>query len=214
MSMIGINPLRTVARKTVNRIVKAIPPVKFKTNGKITNGIKWVGQHISSPENRLILGVTALMSQPFIDLHNRRVDERTKEVSAARTVAKIIAGTTTGVIVRYACIAAANALTHKPGTGVKKISTLFYPKNSKITAKQLKKYINFMGTALSLGVMMFTNFLIDAPLTKFLTNKFIGDIDKRKQLKNQVISLPRKSMDEFLKNCANNIKEGLNNDKC
>ena len=71
-----------------------------------------------------------------------------------------------------------------------------------------------MGTALSLGVMMFTNFLIDAPLTKFLTNKFIGDIDKRKQLKNQVISLPRKSMDEFIKNCANNIKEGVNNDKC
>lgn len=213
MTMIGINPLRTAARKTVNRIVKTIPPVKFKTNGKMTNAVKWVGQHISSPENRLILGATALMSQPFIDLHNRRVNERTKEISAARTVAKILAGTTTGVIVRYACIAAANAFTHKPGPGVKKISTLFYPKNSKITAKELKKYINFMGTALSLGVMMFTNFLIDAPLTKFLTNKFINDIDNKKMLKNRTIYPPRKSLDEFIKSGANNVK-GVNNDKC
>ena len=213
MTMIGINPLRAAARKTVNRIVKTIPSVKFKTNGKMTNAVKWVGQHISSPENRLILGVTALMSQPFIDLHNRHVDERTKEVSAARTVAKIIAGTTTGVIVRYACIAAANAFTRKPGAGVKKLSTLFYPKNSKITTKKLNKYINFMGTALSLGVMMFTNFLIDAPLTKFLTNKFISNIDNKKALKNKSINLPRKSLDEFIKSSANNVK-GVNNDKC
>ena len=213
MTISSINPLRCLARKTVNRIVKTIPSVKFKTNGKVTNGIKWIGQHISSPENRLILGVTALMSQPFIDLHNRRVDERTKEVSAARTVAKIIAGTTTGVLVRYACIAAANALTHKPGPGVKKISTLFYPKNSKITAKQLRKYINFMGTALSLGVMMFTNFLIDAPLTKFLTNRFIDKIDSKKPHNSHNPFFKRTNLYEFIQNSKNNVKEA-GHDKC
>lgn len=31
---------------------------------------------------------------------------------------------------------------------------------------------------LSLVAMVFTNFLIDAPLTKFLTNKFIGMQEK------------------------------------
>ena len=70
-----------------------------------------------------------------------------------------------------------------------------------------------MGTALSLGVMMFTNFLIDAPLTKFLTNKFISNIDNKKALKNKSINLPRKSLDEFIKSSANNVK-GVNNDKC
>lgn len=213
MAIASINPLRSIARKTVNRIVKAIPPVKFKTNGKMTNTVKWVGQHISSPENRLILGITALMSQPFIDLHNRRVDERTKEVSAARTVAKIIAGTTTGVIVRYACIAAANALTHKPGAGVKKISSLFYPKNSKVTEKELRKYINFMGTGLSLGVMMFTNFLIDAPLTKFLTNKFIDKIDAKKSHTLHNPFFKRTNLNEFIQGSKNKVKEE-NYDKC
>ena len=71
-----------ITRPIINKIVQKIPTVTLK-NGKTLNSLKWIGQHISSPENRLILGVTALASQPFIDLHNRHVDENTKKVSAA-----------------------------------------------------------------------------------------------------------------------------------
>ena len=44
------------------------------------------------------------MSQPFIDASNKNVDEKTRKVSVARTIAKIIAGTLTGYFVRKGCI--------------------------------------------------------------------------------------------------------------
>lgn len=204
MSMLTLNPVRRFADRTVNTIVRAIPAANLK-NGKILNGLKWVGQHVSSPENRLILGVTALASQPFIDLHNRSVDERTKKVSAARTVAKIIAGTTTGVIIRYACIAAAKKFTKAPSPLVNKIFSIFYPKGTKVvTQKGLNKYIDWLGTALSLAVMLFTNFAIDAPLTKYLTNKFIKKIDK-----NNIAPVNRTyiTIDDFINSSR---KEGIN----
>ena len=205
MSMLNIKPISNFANRTINTIVRAIPNVNFK-NGKVLNGIKWAGQHITSPQNRLILGVSALASQPFIDLHNRSVDERTKKVSAARTVAKIIAGTTTGVIVRYACIAAANKFTHAPASGLKKILSLFYPKGiNNVTQKGLKKHIETMGTLLSLGVMLFTNFLIDAPLTKYLTNKFIKNIKD----KNTPKYFKNTNMNDFI-NSSNKAKEVAN----
>ncbi len=177
MCGMSIKPITSFANRTIDRIVRAIPSATIK-DGKIMNALKWTGQHISSPENRLILGVTALMSQPFIDLHNRNVDKKTKKVSAARTVAKIIAGNSTGYFVRWGCIKAIEAFTQNPAKGAKGIKTLFYPKHiSNVTLKGLTKYKNAIGTLLALGVMLFTNFLIDAPLTKFLTNKFIKKMD-------------------------------------
>ncbi len=156
-------------------------------NGSITSEkwqkrIKWVGREISSPENRLILGVTALMSQPFIDAHNKSVDEQTRKVSVCRTVAKILAGTSTGVLIRYGCIGAINKWSKLPtsvnkmGQKIKlnKLNTLFSPSNAgHELSEAVKQYRNTLGTILSLFVMSITNFVIDAPLTRFLTNKFI-----------------------------------------
>ena len=177
MCGMSIKPITNFANRTMDKIVRKIPAATIK-DGKILNAMKWAGQHISSPQNRLILGVTALMSQPFIDLHNRSVDEKTKKVSAARTVAKIIAGTSTGYFVRWGCIKAIEAFTKAPEAGAKGIKKLFYPtKISNVTKIGLTNYKNALGTILALGVMLFTNFLIDAPLTKFLTNKFIKKID-------------------------------------
>ncbi len=149
------------------------------SNEKLINGIKWVGQHVSSPQQRLILGATALMSQPFIDLYNRKVDEETRKVSALRTIAKIIAGTTTGYFVRYGCNLAVEKFINAPIKGQKAWKSLLYPqKIVKATEEGLRQYKLSIGAILALGVMLFTNFLIDAPLTKYLTNKFI---DKSKQ---------------------------------
>ncbi len=60
----------------------------------------------------------------------------------------------------------------------KKFQTFLTPSNHVGgETDSLKQYRNAMGTIWSLVIMMFTNFLIDAPLTKFLTNKF-NDIRK------------------------------------
>ena len=146
-------------------------------NPKTIEHIKWIGKHISSPENRLILGVTALMSQPFIDAANKKVDDETRRVSICRTIAKIIAGTSTGVTIRYLCIKGIDACSKNPATlsntaKLKKLRSLFYP-TLKHSAEEFAQYKNALGTLLALGVMVFTNFLIDAPLTKALTNVFM-----------------------------------------
>ena len=177
------NSISQIPRKINQGIVNIVPEMTI-SNEKNLKGLKWVGEKVSSPENRLILGVTALMSQPFIDLNNKKVDEDTRKVSAARTVAKIIAGTTTGVLIRSGCIHAIDAFTKlpteiTPNMKFKKLRTLFTP--SAGILKDLNQYKKSLGTILSLGVMVVTNFLLDAPLTKFLTNKFVDRINSKKE---------------------------------
>mgnify|MGYP004670555353 FL=1 len=149
-------------------------PDSVYSDKKVINGIKNTGEKISSAEQRLILGASALMSQPFIDAHNRSVDEKTRKVSVARTIAKIVAGTFTGYFIRKGCIKGIKALSEVEGKNVPKWKTFFTPKNIKNNKTDaFLQYRNAMGTVVALVVMMFTNFLIDAPLTKFLTNALV-----------------------------------------
>ena len=85
----------TAAREIKQGALDLIPEAVY-SDKKMVNGIKKTGEKISSAEQRLILGASALMSQPFIDANNKRVDEKTRKVSVARTIAKIVAGTFTG----------------------------------------------------------------------------------------------------------------------
>ena len=102
--MCGLS-ISKLSGSVTSRVAEWIPAMTIA--GEKANGaINWIGRNISTPQNRVILGASALMSQPFIDMHNRKVDEDTRKVSAARTVAKIIAGTLTGFFVRYGCIKA------------------------------------------------------------------------------------------------------------
>ncbi|MBP3820437.1 hypothetical protein J6G99_02195 [bacterium] len=167
----------------ITRSIYSNVPNMTVNNQKIINGVKWVGEHISSPQNRLILGASALMSQPFIDLYNKNVDEETRKTSAARTVAKIIAGTTTGFLVRYYCIKAIDTFAKIPKKGVKPWETILTPDMVKTGLKNLGNYKQALGTILSLWVMLFTNFAIDAPFTKYLTNKFINKVHNYEQYK-------------------------------
>lgn len=149
-------------------------PVTECANSKLIDKINYIGKNFSSDKQRLALGLTALFTQPFIDARNKSVDEKTRKVSVARTLAKIIAGTLTGFAIRYGCIKGIKALSQIPGKGVPKWKTIFTPKGIKDnTTEAFAQYRNAMGTVVALVVMMFTNFLIDAPLTKFLTNFFV-----------------------------------------
>jgi hypothetical protein len=191
MSKISAISLITSMPSAVTNGITGIMPKATVNSERANKAIAWVGQKISSPENRLILGVSALMSQPFIDLKNKHVDEDTRKVSAARTVAKIIAGTLTGVIIRYGCIKAINSFSKAPVAEVinskfPRLQTLFTPSIAfEDVTTNLKKYRESYGTLLALVVMTFTNFLIDAPLTKHLTNKFVDKIHKNDELKAQ-----------------------------
>ena len=150
-------------------------------NKKISTVLKKFSE-FSSPEQRLILGVTALFTQPFIDLNNKRVNEETRLMAFSRTLAKIIIGTTVGVIVRKECIKHAKNYTEMivtdkvDGIGKEACAAL---KNSFLSPKFVRtyntiyrdNYVNAIGTFMGIGVSLITNFLIDAPLTQIFTNK-------------------------------------------
>lgn len=212
MTSLNVNRITTVARSVTGAVAGAIPTVTIK--GERANKIiTWIGKNISSPENRLILGVTALMSQPFIDLHNRKVDEETRKVSAARTVAKIIAGTLTGVLVRKGCIKAIDAFSMLPSQITSKtkwpwLRTLFTP-DSAISGvlTDLTHHKNALGTILSLFVMTITNFAIDAPLTKFLTNKFVDKIKEKDAIKAEEAKLKQTTQQIIAQQKPQEVKE-------
>ncbi len=168
---------------------------------KMKDCINWIGANVNSPEQRLIAGVTALATQPIIDYKNKNVDEDTRMISVARTLAKIIAGTIVGVIVRKGAIAAANkysgckaevdGLTDIIKELKPKKGSLFSPVTKKIQEKVVGKmtqkefnelwqnYVKALGTFIATGAMVFTNFAIDAPLTRLLTRQFHKHITKK-----------------------------------
>lgn len=160
--------------------------VKPNTAEKLIN----IGDNFPTWAQRLISGVTGIMLQPWFDLNNKRVDEDTQKISTARTCAKIIAGTLTGVSIRWACVEATKKFTrsehaekelenlgklnkklvNKP---IKDINKILLPKSiEKASYKEISKYRQALGTYAGLLVMVATNFLVDAPLTTYLTNKF------------------------------------------
>lgn len=168
--------MRAAGQRTLD-----ILPDSTYSNPKVINDIKKIGEEISSAEQRLILGASALISQPFIDARNKKVDEKTRKVSVARTIAKILVGTFTGYFVRKGCIKAIKTLSQIPGPGVPKYKSLFTPKDVlDNTTEKFKQYRNTIGTVTALVVMMFTNFLIDAPLTKLLTNAIVKRQEEKK----------------------------------
>lgn len=144
---------------------------------------------LHSPEQRLIMGVTALATQPFIDLNNKKADEDTRILSTCRTIAKIIAGTISGVIVRSGCIHYIEKLSKeiKINDQVVKRGILcpkrLFPslaiEKGNIYDNKVASYNKTLGTAAAIGVMLFTNFLWDAPVTKKLTNFFYAKATKK-----------------------------------
>ena len=161
--------------RAAGKLINKLPNTTVSSQ-RVLKCVKWAGEHISSPQNRLILGVSALLSQPFIDLHNKRVDEETRKASASRTVAKILAGTTSGFLIRYYSIKAMDSMAKMPAKNRKAWETFLtpLPEFVKLTVKSLGQYKKTIGTIIALWVMVATNFLFDAPVTKMLTNKFIA----------------------------------------
>lgn len=167
--------LRSFPNRIKQKILDAAPSVTFddaenkiKTLGKIDG---WMSK---PAENRAIMGLTAIFLQPGIDASNKRVDDETRHISICRTAAKIIAGTSVGIAVRGASYGLVEKMTDLKSN--KKYAKKLLPKNyiedfSK-EPKLLKNYRSALSTGVAIAAMCITNFLIDAPLTVYLTNKF------------------------------------------
>lgn len=168
-------------------------PMEIKDESKLFSNAKWMDDGFSSAMQRFVSGATALLTQPWFDLNNKRVDEDTQKVSCARTIGKIIAGMLTGVTIRWACVELTKKFTknenteahlkevaeekgkiHKLKTNFSKWDQWLLPKAHRgAEYKEIKKYRGALGTFAALGVMIFTNFLVDAPVTTYLTNKIV-----------------------------------------
>ena len=175
------------------------------SNKTVASCLDWAGRCLHAPEQRIILGATALATQPFIDLKNKNVDKETRKTSAARTVAKIVAGTAVGVAVRYAGIAFVKKFCQYDkvfnSSGLvervipKKGRSLFVPlltgKDSifpiaeDVLTKRFEKFQKAIGTFVATVVMIATNFLLDAPLTKWLTNLGVKAMNNAEKPKNK-----------------------------
>ena len=141
-----------------------------------------VGRVISRPDvGRGIMGATAIVTQPLIDYYNPKVDRDTAKVSTFRTIGKIIAGTAVGCAVRSACYYGTRALTelNPKASGWRKSllpSERIVQHLSRKIPDWVKNYNSVLATLIGLGAMLFTNVLIDVPLTnlisKTLLNKF------------------------------------------
>ena len=157
------------------RVIDAVPVSTIKDGTKRVEKWKYFDEKMSKPaENRFIMGATAMVTQPVIDYNNHKVDQETRRVSRNRTIAKILAGTGVGMIVRGSCYSLVKKMTDVNGKS--KYSQALLPteflKDLTKDAKLLKNYRSALTTAVAILAMCFTNFAIDAPLTVYLTNKF------------------------------------------
>ena len=173
--------------RIIQKAVDAIPMHTAKDSARKIEQRNNFDNWVSKPHiNRGVLGVTALVTQPPIDYYNHRVDEETRKVARSRTIAKIVAGTAVGMfVVRGPIYTAVKNMTNIKGKS--KFSKALLPKRflAEIAnnEKFLKNYRSALAMGLALAAMCVTNFVLDAPITIFLTNLLNDKTNKGKEVK-------------------------------
>ena len=173
VNMQGLKDWSNYIKHLKQKALDALPNATFNDSEASRKAWNKFSDIVSRPmENRILMGTTAILTQPTIDYCNKNVDKDTREVSRNRTIAKIIAGTTSGILVRGSCQYIIENLTKT--TAKSRLRRMLLPTQhleSLIkTPEFLKHYKNTISTLLAILAMCITNFIIDAPLTLFLTN--------------------------------------------
>jgi len=159
---------------------------------------------LNSVHQRFATGAAALAFQPIIDLQNKDIDKETRQVSAVRSAAKAVIGTAIGLIVRKGTIKLGENIFAKKDEAGKiirecgayvldeeKVHKIFGESIKKLDLKgeqlqdTVKRIPAAVGTIVGLGVMLFSNFLIDAPLTNLMMDKLNAFLENRKNAKQQ-----------------------------
>lgn len=181
---------KSFIQKIKQKSFNCTPQIDLNFDDKLMEKLSNFDKRLSRPaENRLVMGTTALLTQPLIDQYNHRVDEETRTVSRNRTIAKIIAGTIIGILVRGSCYHIVKKMTNIKGC--KKYEKWLLPNKNLEKFSQnpdlLENYRSALSTCTALLAMCYTNFALDAPLTVSLTNKFnqksgIKEADKKERM--------------------------------
>ena len=166
-NIVNLTSVTKIAQKTGNAFKGGYTKLpNIRLDDKTFKTVCKIGQFISNPVgNRLVLAGTGILLQPTIDYYNKKVDRKTREVSAIRTASKIIAGTGVGLVIRGACLKLAQ-------------NPKFIPDIIKGNANKIKNFQIAFSTIAAMAVMTVTNFLLDAPLTTKLSNTWL---EKRAQ---------------------------------
>lgn len=151
--MVKINPVKNNNNKLTFR---GASPMKL--GNKLTKIFTRLPEVISTPQQRMLVGGSALILHPIIDLNNKKVDKRTRETSASRSMSRAIIGTISGIAVRSLCNNAGDKLSKSKNPALA-IDAL---KNA--DSAQLKRYGVVLGSILSLLALSVTNFIFDVPL--------------------------------------------------
>lgn len=180
----------------------------INSESKLAQNIDWLGDDFTPAGQRLVSGVTGLLTQPIIDWNNKKTDEETRKASCSRILGKIIAGTLTGVLIRKGCINVTKLFTQNediykyekgkflekhngdgkifkdmPDFKTQKWKQWLLPADKiNASAREIKKYRSALGTFAAIVIMIGTNFLIDVPLTTVLTNFFNKQFHKNNKI--------------------------------
>ncbi len=174
MTQLSVNNNISFRSSFYSRFFKSVPEKEIKNSAKYTK----LGHMLASPHwNRVALGVGAITTQPALDYFNPRVDKDTATSSALRTIAKICVCTSVGFIVRGSAYKLVEKYAHglpSEGSTVLTPEAILKISDKVLRDNSLKLHKNALSTALALGVMFFTNVLVDAPLTTIAANKLIS----------------------------------------
>ena len=176
----------------VQKIIDVIPEHTHKESAKKLEKWNKIDNWVSKPaQNRGIMGATAILTQPFIDYNNKKVDQETRKMAFLNRLAVILAGTSVGMfIVRGPIHTLTEKMTNLKGNS--KFSKGLLPKKflNEIAENEkfLRNYRVALSTWLAMSACAITNFLFDAPLTIYLTNLFhdkLCEKENKREVKNE-----------------------------
>ena len=169
------------------KLFDLIPNISIKNNDRLKI-LNKAGDIMGRPmPNRLIMGATAIVSQPFIDEHNKRVDKDTARTARNRTIGKIVAGTAVGCVVRGLIFKLINSCTNED-ISVDRWNNVLTPRNTttvrpSMLPNRLRNYRTALSTIVAMIVMIGTNIAFDLPLTNMISNA-LNARDAKKRNKN------------------------------
>lgn len=149
---------------------------------------KFVGEHVSVAEKKLIQNTAAAYIQPKIDMKYGDEDEKTD--IAIKSVSKAIAGGMTGFTIRAACINLFKRKLTFDDTSTSIVRKYFMPNrareiyqsgNLNEATRRMKTYNETIGTIFAILIMStITNKNVDVPLTRTF-EELIGGVVKSKK---------------------------------
>lgn len=154
--------------------------------------INYSGKKLNAPQQSIIMGVSSLVFQPYINRKNKQLDEDTRDMAVARSIGKSITGNISDFLTRvfsiFAVAKLSNYAINKVNTDDDFVMEInpkskldiftpnlkedFVPRPKKEFLKDFKSYRMAMGALVATGLAVFVKTTVELPATKFLTDYF------------------------------------------